>query len=244
MRKAICLSVVSLFAVSAALADEGKAGCPAAKAVAEQSASGCHKGASMASSGCSKAGSYACSMPKIMYVVGEEKSCCEKTATEMASKANTTMKYAVGDKTFDSKADATVALADALETHLNKILMVQYAVGGEKMGCPVSAEAVAKKNGEKVQYQLATYTFEDKAKAEKIATAAREAADKVTMAATVDGKKFGCCSSAESVAKADGKQIEYVVGESKTACKTDARVTLAQAKIEAALKAMSEAAGA
>lgn len=251
----------------AVLAGDGESCGDKAKSAAKTGCCAKDKNASLASCSDKKAG--ACKdvagMPTMSYKVGDKCLCCPKEALETAKADGKSIKFVVAGKEFDGEADAMKAYAAALETFLAKSTTVSYAVGDEAMQCPMSAESVAQKSGKKVQYRLASYNFEDAAKAEKAAKAAREAADKVSMKVLVDGKeveapKSGCCGSkATTVAKSTstdgkagacdgktdvacaGKSTEYVIGDQKFTCSLQANVELQKARIAAAMMVMEKA---
>ncbi len=202
--------------------------------------------------------------PKMVYKVGDESTCCEKTAGEMAKKAEKQIVYVVAGKDYADKNEAMTAYRDALETYVDGMATVRFAVGSETMSCPVSAEAAAKEKNTKVTYRVASMSFENKDEAEKAAKAATEAAEAVSMKMVVDGKEVkcdkagekGCCAKGEKTAGATchkdakdaktaekGQPSEFIVGDYTTKCPVDARVHLAQARIEAALKALEKSGG-
>ena len=63
---------------------------------------------------------------------------------------------------------------------------------------------------------------------------------KVAMSWAVGEKSYQCPVSAGDVAKADGKKVEYVVGNTKTTCKVTASVELAKARVDAAILALEQ----
>lgn len=119
-------------------------------------------------------------------------------------------------------------------------------VGQECVACPMAADSLAKKNHETVKYRVATFNYDDHKKAQKAAQVAAEAAEKVTWKMVVDGAEYTCEKSAQkacqgSAAKDGGnKKCEYVVGETRTCCRSTAKVELAKAKIMAAYRALDE----
>jgi hypothetical protein len=182
-------------------------------------------------------------LPKLSYVVGDKKVCCPKEAESLAKGDAKAIKYVVAGKTFDAAPAAYDALTAELDSYFNKIVTVQYAVGEEKMSCPMSAEAAAKKAGKPMSYRLASFDFADKAKAEKAAADAKAAADKVSMKMMVGEKAYDCPMSAESAAKSCSGKVDYVVGEQKLCCPNMAKAALAQARIEAATEVIAKQAG-
>jgi hypothetical protein len=201
--------------------------------------------------------------PKMVYKIGDETTCCDKTAAEMAKKAEKPIVYVVAGKDYSDQVEAMTAWRDALETYVDGMTTVRFAVGSETLTCPMAAESVAKEKNAKVAYRVASMTFESKEDAEKAAKAAAEAAETVSMKMVVDGKEVKCDKTAEKAcskgaktsgatchkdgkdAKAaeKGEPSEFIVGEYKTKCPIDARVHLAQARIEAAMKALEQSGG-
>lgn len=198
-----------------------------------------------ADGGCSGSNLASCNfrgVPAMMYKVGDEEMDCPAQAQKVAAADKKAIKFVVDGKTYDAQADAMTAYADVLEKHLQKMTAVQYVVGEECVGCPVSAKALAEKNKGKVRYRVASTTFDDQAVAEKAAKLAKDASDKVAMKMMVGDKEYQCPASAQEACK-DGQQIAYQIGETRTPCKVSARVELAKAKILSAMKAVSEVAG-
>lgn len=259
------VSVLAAFALVATVQAYAGEGCCKSKAVAAagegQAKAGCCKAGESAAKGCcsaklasadgkgacaSKAGAscaVACgSMPKMMYKVGDKTVCCPKEAADLV-KGDAKIEYVVADKTYTDKGEALVAYADVLDKHLAKITTVTYGVGDETMQCPMAAKDLASKMDKPVAYRVGTASFEDQAKADKAAKDAREAADKVKMVMTVDGKPVeGCPVDAKATACKESKKVEYAIGEVKTECDKTARVELAKAKITAAVQQIASAA--
>jgi hypothetical protein len=249
MKKWICSAalVLALGLVGNAWADCG--GCDKGKA--KQAKAGgsktCTMGAANAktcSKTCSKDGKSACDVPCMQYKVGDEMTCCPKTADKLANDNGGKMLFVVGEKEYQNKAEAMEAYAGLLEEHLEKVTHVRYAVGDKCVKCPKEAGKLAQGNGGKVKYVVGSATFDCKEKAEQAAQQAANASEKVKMTTYVDGKSYCCEKSAEMAAKRSGKKCEYQVGDAKTPCQTTARVELAKARIQAAVEAIQEQIGA
>lgn len=196
-------------------------------------------------SACSKANDAAhATIPALTYKVGDKEVPCCQTAADLAKETKGKVQFVVAGKTYEKECDAMAAYAEVLDQHLNKITSVQFAVGDECVACPITAEEMAKKAKTKVQYQLASFKFAEKTAAEKAAGAAKEAASKVAMKLYVGDECYQCPVSAKDASTKSGKTVEYAVGESRTACELTAKVELAKAKLEAAIKTLSQAAGA
>jgi hypothetical protein len=204
------------------------------------SGGGCCSGAAKSASCKSACESIAKDMPRMSYVVGDKTVCCPKEAEKLANGDTKAMKYKVADKTYDNAGAAYDALTAALDGYYGSLMTVKYAVGDQCVSCPTSAAALAKKEGKQVQYRVAAFTYSDQAKAEKALAGAKAAADKVTMQMRVGDKSYECPMSADGAAKANGGKVEYVVGEQKLCCPNMAKAALAQARIDAATKVLSE----
>jgi hypothetical protein len=186
--------------------------------------------------------------PLMQYKVGDRTTRCPKQAAEW-SKANDDLKvrYVVNETEYTDKAAALQAYQAALDEYLPKLSAVQYAVGDKCVACPLEAASLAKETGSTVQYRVASFTFADRAQAERAAEAARTAADKVRMTCVVNGKEYACDKEAKHSCCAKGsettaKSCEYKVGEMKTCCETTAKVELTSARIIAAYQALALAA--
>lgn len=258
-------TIAAIFAIScsaAALAQcsAGKAKDGEAKAAMAGDKATCAKSCAEKA----KAAGQCSGAPKMVYKVGDESTCCDKTAAEMAKKAGKPIVYVVAGKEYNDKGEAMTAWRDALETYVDGMTTVRFAVGGETMSCPMAAESAAKEKNAKVQYRVASMTFENKEDAEKAAKAAAEAAEAVSMKMVVDGKEVACDKQTEKSCGAKGAKAaghtchkdakdagtaekgepsEFIVGDYKTTCPIDARVHLAQARIDAALKALENSGG-
>jgi hypothetical protein len=99
-----------------------------------------------------------------------------------------------------------------------------------------------------VQYRLASFTFEDEAKAKTALVKAKAAIEKTGCSASC-ATKPGCCKkdATATAAKDSGETKQCCAGEGKTlknCCKeAEGKVELAKARIEQAMKAIAEIAG-
>lgn len=185
--------------------------------------------------------------PLMSYKVGDKCTRCPEQAKEMAAKhEGVQVRYAVNDDVYTDKQAAMKAWKKALHEHLNHMLAVRYAVGDECVACPHAAEAMAKKDHQKVRFQVAAHNYDAKEEAEQALHRAREAADSVKLTHLVNGKEYKCdksaknaCDKAKSCDKADKICHQYVVGDFKTCCPLTAKVELAKARIQAAYEALS-----
>jgi hypothetical protein len=165
-------------------------------------------------------------------------------ALEAAKGDEKAVKFVVGDKTYATKAEAMDAYAAVLDGFLKESMNVKYVVGDECVACPMTAKSLAEKNNAKVRYRVASYTFEDQAKADAALARAREAVEKV-------GKEKGSCSSScsataksgetKSCGSADAKTV--AAGEKKACCKDAAKVASKDSKTGTDAKAVASTDG-
>jgi hypothetical protein len=274
--KALLGTVVVLFALScsgAALAggcgdEKAAAGCGAKATACGDKCKGSAKDGS-AKGGCAGEKLAAAGMPKMTYIVGDEKTCCPEQAQKLADKnADAKIQYVLGDKTYADRTEALTAYEAALTAYLETVTTVRYAVGDQCVACPDAAAKLAAGHKQAVKYRVASFTFTDKAKAEEAAKAAKTAADQVKLAMATDGKAEGkpcsagekkACAGAEAqgcgakaTAKADGdakschgdKAAGTVAqAEKKGCCPVSEKVDLVKARIEAAYTAVEKLSG-
>lgn len=222
----IAMASVSFAQANDAKAKEEKAGC-----------GGCSSGKAC----CQDAALV--KMPSMGYKVGDKTVACPDEAAKLAKESKATVKYVVGDKSFEDKGEALVAYTKELNGFVESATSsIKFAVDGECMACPVSAGDAAKKSGKPMMYRVATVDFKNESDAKKALAAAKEAADKVEMKIMVGDKCMGCPVSAADVAKKENKKVEYVVGESRTCCDVEGKLNLARAKAEAVVAVLAKAA--
>ena len=161
-------------------------------------------------------------LPKMSYVVGKEEVCCPTAAASLAKKDSAAIKYMVAKKTFETKTDAMVALADATEKFVAEYVTTKhcsvsnkYTVAGKEVCCSVMAG--------------------------KRAELAKAAMKKVQMTYVVGEKTCNCPNEAAAIAKKTGVEKQFVVAGKKTCCSVDARIKLAQAKYKAMVQALAKA---
>jgi hypothetical protein len=195
------VTLVSLALVSSAAAQC----CSGAKKTADGGAtcqkdkSTCSKTGDMAGKeGCKDKALAASGMPVMHYKVGEKTTCCPKAAAEMAKADDATIKYVVNETEYTNNSEALQAYAKVLDEYLGTLTSVRYAVGDKCVNCPMAAAALAKDSGETVKYRVASFTFADKAAADKAADAARTASEKVEMTMVVDGQETKCDAAAKA----------------------------------------------
>jgi hypothetical protein len=161
-------------------------------------------------------------LPKMTFVVGEEKTCCPDAATELAKTSDGCVKYAVADETFDCQATAHRALVETTEKFVSTFV--------EPKTCSQSGLTSVAGN----QFQC------DQA-AKQCSTVARSAMDNVRMTYLVGEKSCHCPNEAKQLAETSGDPIVYVVDDQKTCCDLTARLNCARAKYKAAVIALLRA---
>ena len=248
----------------AACAKDGQAGCD--KAAACCGKDGCKE------SGCQVKALAAAGAPLMAYKVGDDCVRCPEKAAALAKEKSTELRYVVGDKTYTNKDEAVKAYAAALDGYVATMTSVRYAVGDECVACPQTAAELARKNNTNVKYRVAAMTFDNESKAEAAARAARLAVEKVALKA--ENKSAGaksCCGTKDAAAKCGDKSGEKAAKAScdkpcdkpcdksgaqvakASGCgtvgdgccpETNAALLLALARVEAAQRAIAEAAGA
>lgn len=161
-------------------------------------------------------------LPQMTYLVGEEKLSCPKAAAETAQKANTSVRYAVGEKSFDTESDATLALAEATEQFVQAFAEPKVckesgkvAIAGKELCCENAAAETA--------------------------AVAKAAMDKIQMTYLVGEKECSCPVEAEKLAKDSGDPTIFVVAGESVGCNVTARLNLARAKYRAAVVAVMQA---
>ena len=207
----IAVAMVATLAASANAQEEKCTKCPASKASTSAVA---EEGSC---NGCTDA--YA-SLPKMSYKVGDEVTCCSESAAAMAKKDDKPIHYVVGKKTFEDKQKAFVSLVEQTEAAVDAFITPAKCeksgtttIAGKKCGCPVDA-------GQKTALVKA-------------------AVDKVKMTYVVGKEKCACPSQAAAMAKKSGEKKAYVVAGKETCCEMTARLNLARAKFDAAVKALA-----
>jgi hypothetical protein len=230
----------------------GCAGKAATEVAAKEGKEGCGKSATLASdkdakggcatkSGCCKSKNAALAgMPAMKYRVGDNTLDTIEAAEAAAKEHGKSVQYVVGEETFGEMPQAVEKLTVALETYATTITTVQYAAGGECVRCPMTAKALAEKNGGKVSYRVAGIDFESKDKAEKAVKLASEAAKTVSMQILVEGAPAHCAKDAQLAAD-KGQKVTYKVGDEESCCKIMAGKMLAEAKIRAIVEAAAKA---
>lgn len=158
-------------------------------------------------------------LPQLAFRVGEKDICCPDAAAKLAKEQSTQVKFVVAKKAYDDKADATYALAKVTEKLVAEFTSTstcketgKFFVAGKEHCCSVMAGETAK----------------------LVETAVK----KVKLTYTVGGEKCDCPLNADTLAKENGKERMFVVGDTKTSCSVTARLNLARAKYKAAVEAI------
>ena len=215
-----CLTVTSSFAQDGS---DSKTGSPKAMAAELDGGSGtkaCCSGKESCEGECPISAAMA-SLPKMSYKVGEEATCCSKSAAALAEKHSAPIHFIVADNAYTDKSEAMTALVEKTEA-----MVVAYTtpcvceksgtttIAGEKCSCPVTA-----------------------AKHTELVKAAVES---VSLSYVVGEETCNCPMKAKELA-AGGAEMKYVVGDEETCCEMTARLNVARAKYKAAVEALTKA---
>ncbi len=246
--------VMTLSFASAALAqcsgskDQGVKSCPTQKQCDKSGKSSCCQPKMAQAAACSTGKSCGsdqnckttcCATPKMKFMVAGEKLCCPRNAEILAKANDAKITYWVGGKEYQDRGAAMAAYYEVLEQYLNGMTQVRYAVAGQCVMCPQTAQQLAGKDGNMVKYCVAGRQFDREGEARAAAQAAHDAIEKVNWTITVDGKDYTCAKTANAMSKKCGSKCEYKVGEKSTGCQQTAQVELAKTRIEAAREAIN-----
>lgn len=181
-------------------------------------------------------------MPKMTFKVGDESTCCPKTAAALAKKSNDHVHYMVNNVSYDDKAEAMGAHAKQLHNYMMDLVRIQYAVNGECVACPDSAKAMAAScTSKNLQYKVGPATFDSAEAAIKASVMAWNAAKNVSMQYAVGDEVTTCSKSAGAMADKASCSVEYVVNGQRTNCSKTAKYMQTVASVESALKALETA---
>ena len=199
-------------------------------------------------------------IPAMHYRVADQTTPCSITAGKLAKGNKSAIKFVVADEVFETEADARKAHAKVLNAFLNRELTtVRFAVGQESTSCPMTAASLAKKEGKPMRYRVAAFDFKSQKAADRAIELAKEAATKVKFAsfagksdcclasggqlASSSKAKAGVCpASGAALASAQSKKPSECAGKDRAQCQASSSVELAQARIDAALDVLAEAA--
>lgn len=243
------MAIVAVFSMaSIATADDTKS---CAQKCSKEAKAACSKGdkakcaeAGLANPNCCGSdviAKYKLDVPAMKYKVGDKTVCCPGEATELVKATkDAKMMYVVGEKSYECEMEAKKAYATELNSYLDNMMSVKYAVGDECTHCPMTAKDMAKKCGKDVKYRVSAFDFNNQESADEAVKHAKTAVEKVHLVNRVGDKETTCCQTAAKMAKEEGKPVEYCVGKTKTECEVTAGVNLALAKIEAAVAALAK----
>lgn len=161
-------------------------------------------------------------LPKMTFKVGDEATCCSKSAAAMAKKTSKPIHFVVAEKTYEDKAEAYTAYVTTTEEFVNNFVTPHK--------CEVSGKT-----------SLAGHSCDCPVTSAKYAEQIKTAVDAVAMSYKVGEESCGCPNKAAAMAKDEGAKVEFVVGEQCTTCEMTARVNLAHAKYKAAVAAITKA---
>ena len=159
-------------------------------------------------------------LPKMTYKIGEESTCCSKSAAKLAEQHSLPIHYVVGETTFEQKEEAYTSLVTETETFVKDFITPckcevsgSTKIAGESCKCSVMA-------GQKAEL-------------------VKGAVEKVNMNYLVGEKTCNCPHEADALAKSTKAEKFFIVGEEKTGCEKTARLNLARAKYKAAVQALA-----
>jgi hypothetical protein len=207
---------------------------------AQKAQTAAHGTGSGGNSGCcskGKAKALLASLPAIQYRVGEETTSCSKQAQSMAKANGGSIQYVVGEEAFSTEDEAKAKLLNAIEEQIKTLQTVRYQVGDEYMQCPMSARKAAAAKKAAMAYSVAGFSFDDQAKAEKVAARVKEAVESVKLQYKVGDETFCCDKKANERSKETGKPVHFLVGDKELDCPTDAMRLFAEAKVAAIVEA-------
>jgi hypothetical protein len=154
--------------------------------------------------------------------VGDEKTCCPKSAGQLAKESDQPIHFVVGEKSFEKESAAKLALLKETEQFVSAFAKPQVCqvshtttVAGKSHSCSVAAG--------------------------RTADLVKSAMEKVKMTYLVGEKECHCPIEAKQVAETTGKATLFVVAREKTPCNVTARLNLARAKYKAAVEALVQA---
>lgn len=183
------------------------------------------------------------SLPTMKYKIGDDVTCCSKSAAAMAKKSNTKMQYMVGDDVFSTEKEASAKIVAAYEMEVNNLNSMQFSVGNDSFHCPMSAKDKAKSTGKTLAYRVAGFDFSEKSKAEDALKKIALTVADVKMSYKVGDQKFCCDKMAGAKVKETGSTMSYIVGDVETTDEYSAKMKLAEAKIRAIIRTAYTAMG-
>ena len=221
---AVCLTAAP------SLAQEGsdaKAGSNPKAMAADLDSSTAKDGSSCKGSGsCCKEGecpisAAMASLPKMTYKVGDESTCCSKSAEALAEKNSAPIHFVVAETPYTDKSEAMTALVEKTEAML----------------ATFTTPSVCEKSGKTT---IAGESLTCSKTAASRAALVKAAVDSVNVSYVVGEETCNCTMKAKELA-AGGAELKYVVGGEETCCEMTARLNVARAKYKAAVEALTKA---
>ncbi len=155
-------------------------------------------------------------LPKIEYMVGETKTCCEESAKAQAASTDAKVVYVVGEETFEDSNEAFVSLVEQTE---------QF----------VDAFATPKSCSESGTTKIAGESLTCSVKAGEVAAKVKKAMDGIAISYKVGEQVCQCPVEAKTLALEKKLKTLFVVDSEEMECEYAARLSLARAKYKAAL---------
>jgi hypothetical protein len=201
--------------------------CPATATVAVATAAKCEAGKCCEGGKCSAACGAAVAnakekLPKLVYKVGKETTCCSESAAALAEKSKEAVQFVVANKAYTCKNEAFAALVTETEKFVDSYVAVSK--------CEASGKTT-----------VAGKSFDCCVEAGKKAELVQAAVKEVRVSYKVGAEDACCPSSAAALAKKHNKPIKYVVNGEATECELTSRLNLATAKYLAAVAALANA---
>ena len=223
---ALAVAIVACLTITSSFAQEGSDDKSSPKAMAAEMDGGsgskaCCSGKSECTGGECPISVAMAALPKMSYKVGEEATCCSKSAAALAEKNSAPIHYVVAETSYTDKSEAMTALVEkteaALAAYTTPVVCEKSGtttIAGEKCSCPTTA-----------------------AKHTELVKAAVES---VNLSYVVGEEACNCPMKAKELA-AGGAEMKYVVGGEETCCEMTARLNVARAKYKAAVEALTKA---
>ncbi len=159
------------------------------------------------------------SLPKMVFRVGSEETCCHMTATRMAHESHEKMVYLVGKKKFNHSEDAFESLVKQTEAYVKKFVSPKVCeesgattLAGETCNCPVTASKMT----------------------DSVVAATKD----IKLSYCVGEKSFEKLNDAKRFARKSHLRGQFVVGDEKFENEMEARLALAHKKFRSAVTAV------
>ena len=158
-------------------------------------------------------------LPKMVFRIGDQETCCHMTATRMAHEAHEEIEYVVGKKKFRDSQDAFESLVKQTETYVKKFVTPKVcnesgttSLAGESCQCPDAAS--------------------------KMTDLVTTATGQLKLTYRVGEKEFDKYHDARRFAKKSHQKGMYVVAGEKFENELEARLALAHQKYRSAVVAI------